>query len=77
VSRTILDADLRRWEVFASTGPHGYAAPARLVFRCVSDPAQPSRFVQVEGDKSDAEAQVQRQGGAELLALLDEAEVLS
>lgn len=77
MARTILDADLRRWEVFASTGPHGYAAPAHLVFRCVSDPRQASRYIEVKGDKSEAEAQVQTQDAAELLELLESAASLS
>jgi hypothetical protein len=77
MARTILDAELRRWEVFASAGPHGFAAPAHLVFRCISDRDQVSRIIEVEGDKSDAEAQVETQPSGELLQLLDEARPLS
>lgn len=77
MARTILDGDLRRWEVFASAGPHGFAEPAHLVFRCISDRSQVSRIIEVEGDKSDAEAQVESEDASELLALLERARPLS
>lgn len=77
MSRTIVDADLRRWEVFASAGPSGYADPAALVFRCRSDRDVPSRRLTVEGDKSDAEAAVVRSSADELRGLLERAEPLS
>ena len=72
--RTILDPGLRTWEVYATTGDHGFADPARLVFRCVSDPGQRSRAVRFGGDKSEAEEAVVSRSDAELQALLAEAE---
>lgn len=77
MSRTIVDADLRQWEVFASAGPSGYADPAALVFRCRSDGDVPSRGLTVDGDKSEAEAAVLRSTPEELRALLERAEPLS
>ncbi len=77
MSRTILDDDLDRWEVFASTGPSGFADPATLVFRCVSDPDRPSRGVIVSGDKSEAEAAVLSVSTTDLRNLLARAVPLS
>lgn len=77
MSRTIVDADLRQWEVFASAGPFGYADPAALVFRCRSDRDEPSRHLAVEGDKSEAEAAVLHSSADELRTLLERAAPLS
>lgn len=77
MSRGILDSDLRQWEVFASAGPYGFVAPAHLVFRCLSDRDQPSRIIEIEGDKSDAEALVEQAPIAELDDLLQRARPLS
>ena len=77
MSRTIVDSELNRWEVFATAGPHGYADPASLVFRCLSDRARPSRGVTVEGDKSEAEAAVLAWSDGQLRELLDRAIPLS
>jgi hypothetical protein len=77
MSRTIVDSDLNRWEVFASAGPSGYADPAALVFRCLTDRDRPSRGMTVEGDKSEAEAAVLRSSETELQALLERATPLS
>lgn len=77
MSRTILDADLRRWEVFASSGPRGFPTPAQLVFRCLSDPDQPSRAVLFQGDRSQAEEAVLGRESEELKNYLERATPLS
>jgi hypothetical protein len=77
MSRIIVDADLERWEVFASAGPSGYADPAALVFRCLSNRDLPSRGLTVEGDKSEAEAAVLEWTVADLRDLLAQAQPLS
>ena len=77
MSRTIVDSDLNRWEVFASAGPSGYADPAALVFRCLSDRDRPSRGLTVEGDKSEAEAAVLQSSEGDLRDLLARAIPLS
>ncbi len=71
MGRTIRDDELRSWEVFATTGPYGGTRPARLVFRCRSDPGIRARKAELEGDKSDAERAVRTLSEAELLDLLD------
>ena len=67
----IVDGDLKSWEVYATTGDHGFADPARIVFRCVSDPGQRPRAVQYGGDKSEAEAAVVELSDQDLKRMLD------
>ena len=74
MSRTIVDADLRSWEVFASTGPYGYAPHSRLVFSCTTDPAERPRSSAVSGDKADVESLVATAPDDELRRLLEAAE---
>lgn len=73
MTRTILDDDLRRWEVFATTGRYGFPDPSRVIFRCVSDRSLRSRAVTIDGDKSDAEQTVADSDDAELSAMLERA----
>lgn len=75
--RIVRDGDFRDWEVYASTGDFGLPNPARIVFRCRTDPDERPRVVTIEGDKSEAEARVKSLTNPELTELLDEAEVLS
>lgn len=75
--RMILDGALQRWEVFATTGRYGFPDPARLVFRCVSDPEVRARAVDIEGDKSDAENTVETLGEGELKEMLSAAPELA
>ena len=77
MAKTICDDELRRWEAFASTGPYGFAAPARVVFQCASDPWERPRSVLLEGDKSDAEAIVASGSAEKLRELLAQARPLS
>lgn len=58
MSRLIHDDALRTWEVFASTGDYGAADPARIVFRCTTEPGVRPRAVRLDGDKSEAEKAV-------------------
>jgi hypothetical protein len=76
MARTILDAGLRSWEAFASTGPYGYADHCRVVFHCTSDPAERPRAVAIPGDKSDAETLVATTPAEGLRELLESAEPL-
>jgi hypothetical protein len=77
MSPTVLDDELRLWEAFASSGPHGFPAPARIVFRCVSDRRQASRALLFEGDRATAEGVVQAADADELRRYLAEAAPLS
>ena len=76
MQRTIVDRGFERWEVFASSGPHGFPTPGRLVFRCLSDRDQPSRALTFDGDRTRAEAAVQLGTASELRAYLERAEAL-
>jgi hypothetical protein len=71
--RTILDRELRRWEVFATTGEFGSPNPAKVAFRCVSDAGLRPRIMVFSGDKSDAEQAVAEAPDGELLRMLEEA----
>jgi hypothetical protein len=74
--RTILDGDLRRWEVYATTGDFGAPDPARIGFRCTSDVGQRPRVFVFEGDKSEAERSVAASPDGELMRMLKEAETV-
>jgi hypothetical protein len=76
MARTIVDAGLRSWEAFASTGPYGYADHARVVFRCTTDPNERPRAIAIPGDKSEAEALVATATSVGLRELLETAEPL-
>jgi hypothetical protein len=76
MARSILDDELRTWEVFPSTGAYGYSPRSKLVFQCTTDPAQPPRSCTLDGDTSDAEALLVRAPASELAALLQRAEPL-
>ena len=75
--RTILDGELRRWEVFATTGDFGSPNPAKLAFRCVSDAGLRPRILVFAGDKSDAEQAVAETPEDELLRMLETAQSVS
>ena len=75
--RTILDGDLRRWEVYATTGDFGSANPAKVGFRCTSDAWQRPRVVVYDGDKSEAERCVAEWSDGELVRMLESAEPVS
>ena len=74
--RIILDDDLERWEIYATTGLYGFPDGARVVFRCVSDPAVRARAVTLDGHKSDAEELVSSRTDAVLKEMLAEADQL-
>ncbi|HEX6587497.1 MAG TPA: hypothetical protein VF039_00630 [Longimicrobiales bacterium] len=76
MSRTFQDSNLLKWEVYASSGPHGYATPARIVFHNLSDRSLRARYVQLEGDKADAERAVAEASPQQLAELLARAEEL-
>ncbi|NIP60041.1 MAG: hypothetical protein GWM92_17120 [Gemmatimonadetes bacterium] len=76
MGRRIRDENFQEWEAFATTGDFGFPRPARIVFRCRTDPETRPRHVVIDGDKSDAEARLTELGEAELEELLQEAETL-
>ena len=76
MARTIVDAGLRSWEAFASTGPYGFAPHSRIVFSCRTDPGERPRAFQIEGDKSDVESLIATAPDDKLRELLESAEPL-
>lgn len=74
--RIIQHGGFQRWEAYATTGDFGFSRPARIVFRCLTDPDERARTVVIDGDKSDAEARVKELSEAELKTLLEASEVL-
>jgi len=77
MSRKVMDPDFRSWEVFVNTGPSGFSVPPRIVFRCISDPAEPSRIAPFMGAPTEALAFVAGGSGAELVGLLEKGAPLS
>jgi hypothetical protein len=71
--RTIVDRDLRRWEVYATTGDFGAPAPAKIGFRCTTDDAARPRVADFPGDKSDAERAVLTWPEEQLVGVLEKA----
>ena len=72
MARTFMDSDLLTWEVYPSGGAHGFSQNPHLVFNCLSNRAEPPRFVDVEGDESSAQKLVNLASVGELLALLQQ-----
>lgn len=56
MSRSMVDPELRTWEVFATTGKYGLPSPAQVVFSCTSDDELRPRYVEVD-DAGHAEAE--------------------
>lgn len=73
MSRTILDEDLMEWEVYAETGPFGYPDASHVVFHCTTDLARRARYVEIEGDKAEAERIVAETPTPVLTRMLGEA----
>lgn len=71
MARVIVDRELRSWEVFASTGPYGYADRGRIVFHCLTDPRLEARAAEVDGDHGEAERLVATLPDRELLEMLE------
>lgn len=76
MSRTFQDADLLKWEAYASGGAHGYAERARIVFHCLSDRSRRAHVHELDGDQSEAERVVAESDDEQLAALLANAREL-
>lgn len=74
--RTLLDADLTRWDVYVVPGRGGFAHSARAVFQPSGDRPGPPRFVDLEGGRSAAEGWLSGASAAELRELLRSAQPL-
>lgn len=71
---TIYDDDFLKWEAWAAAGRRGTPSPARIVFRCLSDPRRRPLAVEVSEGIARAEARLVEAGSEELRALFQEAE---
>lgn len=75
--RTFHDESLREWEAYVSGGQPGTEAAARIFFLCLTEPRERARYVKHEsGEVAAAERELQELDDAELLELLDRAELL-
>ncbi len=70
----VLDADFEEWEAYASAGRFGFPEPARIVFRCRTNPRLRPRVVDIDGDRTKAEELVLGLSANEFVALLGRAE---
>lgn len=73
MSREFQDGGLQTWEVYASSGPFGFARPARIVFHCLSDPSLRARVLLRQADRAEAERTVEGAEDEELRSLLAQA----
>ncbi|HUE95189.1 MAG TPA: hypothetical protein VMN39_00930 [Longimicrobiaceae bacterium] len=76
MSRLFTDDSLMTWEAFASGGPFGLPDSPMIVFNCLSEPGLRGRFVQHEGDETDAQRIVRELSEDELNRLLESAREL-
>jgi hypothetical protein len=76
MAREFRTSDLQVWEAFATTGEHGFPERSRIGFRCRTDRAALPRWIEIDGDKSDAEAQLQTLAPSELENLFHKADGL-
>lgn len=76
MKRTLLDDDLRAWEAYSSGGKFGLAADAKIVFHCLSDPAERARSVETEMEEDDAAARLRSVDEAGLREMFLRAEPL-
>jgi hypothetical protein len=77
MSRRFRDGNLLEWEAYPTSGPHGFAAPARIIFHCLTDRSIRARYLAGEGDEARAAGLVHTLGEAELVAMLDRAAPLN
>jgi hypothetical protein len=76
MAREFRTSDLQIWEAFATTGEHGFPERSRIGFRCRTDRSALPRWIEIDGDKSDAEAKLQILAPSELEELLGRADGL-
>ncbi len=63
---SFLDARLREWESYVTTAAGGMPVPGRIVFRCLSDPSERPRVLEVDGNRAHAERLLTRASDDEL-----------
>ena len=73
MSRTIQDANLLEWEVFASAADSGFSERPQIVFNCLTNRMLRPRVVELAGDVADAERLIAKGTQADLTALFQRA----
>jgi hypothetical protein len=73
MSRVFTDENLMNWEAYASGGPFGLPDRPKVVFNCLSDPAERARYVNWQGDNAAAQQAVHGMDADELKRLLEQA----
>ena len=76
MTRSLQDRNFLVWDVFATTGKHGFDENPNIVFQCMTLPESRPRVVTVEGTEADAQARIINASDEELLALLEQSERL-
>ena len=74
MTRTILDANMLTWEVYASGGP---SDRSNIVFNCLSNRMLRPRHVRPGGDEADAERIVSEASNEKLQEMLSKASEVS
>ena len=72
MARSFQDTNFLVWEAFPSGGDFGLSTHPHVVFHCLTDRGLRPRFVEFEGDGSDAEKAIAEASAAELLRLLEQ-----
>jgi hypothetical protein len=72
-TRTFQDRDFRVWEVFATSGRHGFSDHAAIVFNCLTERDTRPRSLTLNGDAADVQKTLETSTPQELLALLERA----
>jgi hypothetical protein len=75
--RTIQDADLATWEVYASSGDFGFPERSKIVFHCLSDLQRRARAVTRDLDRAAVEHEIAALPDPDLAELLARADDLT
>lgn len=74
--RTVFDDRLMEWEAWASPSPGGLGNTGRIVFRCLTDPTERPRALELGQTRAVLEGRLEEMDQAELVDLLAEAEAI-
>ena len=77
MARSFQDRNFLVWEVFATTGKHGFDENPNIVFQCMTLPESRPRVVALGGNEAEAQARVMNATDAELLEMLERSEQLA
>ena len=76
MARSFQDANFLEWQVFATTGKHGFDEDPNIVFQCITMPDVRPRIFALDGVEAEAQARVINATDAELLEMLERSKEL-